>query len=83
MKLPVKDRDTIPWMSKREIPVIKILLSVWRQKRKISSFTMSCRHDAECTMDPVPAIERRADYACDDLEFIAALEERLRKEAKK
>ncbi len=34
IKLPVKDRDTIPWMSQREIPAIKAILSAWRKLRK-------------------------------------------------
>ena len=29
MKLPCKDRDTIPWMSPHEIPAIKLVLSAF------------------------------------------------------
>ena len=34
MKLPVKDRDTVPWISPAEIPAVKIMLSAWRKLRK-------------------------------------------------
>lgn len=34
IKLPVKDPDTVPWMSRREIPAIKAALSAWRKLRK-------------------------------------------------
>lgn len=34
MKPPVKDRDTVPWISPAEIPAVKIMLSAWRKLRK-------------------------------------------------
>lgn len=34
MKAPVKDRDTVPWMSTTEIPAVKLVLSEWRRMRR-------------------------------------------------
>ena len=34
IKFPIKDCDTLPWMSKKEIPVIKAILSAWRERRR-------------------------------------------------
>lgn len=34
MRLPVKDRRTQPYISKREIPAVKAALSAWRKLRR-------------------------------------------------
>ncbi len=34
MKPPVKDKVTMPWISDKEIPAIKLILSKWRKLRR-------------------------------------------------
>ena len=75
MKPPVKDTVTIPWMSKKEIPAIKIVLSAWRKRRRELPKRAPVRYDAEYA-------DIFASEAAEDLELIAAIDERLRKEAK-
>ena len=83
IKLPVKDPDTVPWMSKREIPAIKAVLSQWRRMRRDKDFTRAI-HDVIPLAD---SIDRLADTsawnAAWHLEHLAAIDEHLRKEAKK
>ncbi len=82
MKPPVKDRDTIPWMSPREIPAIKAALSAWRKLRKERARCLNIR----ANISACPALQNWSEdilfnAAC-DLEKLAAIDERLRKEAK-
>ena len=83
IKLPVKDNTTIPWMSKREIPAIKAVLSSWREMRKDKSLVEATR--AKMARSDHAALMRYADYdmheAARCLKNIAAIDERMRKEA--
>ncbi len=85
MKLPVKDRDTIPWMTKREIPAIKAALSAWRAMRKDNTLVEGAKNiasfgDRDCAER---SAARTAESVAWSLECIAAIDERLRKEQKK
>lgn len=83
MKLPVKDRDTIPWMSPREIPAIKAVLSAWRKLRRDESTVQYIHERAFITGDPQATAELELAEVAWDLEMLTALDARLRKEAKK
>lgn len=85
IKLPVKDPDTVPWMSKREIPAIKAVLSAWRNLRKDKA---SVRH-AKMMVDSLfekgnvqLGIDNHLRFVATDLEELAAIDERLWKEAR-
>ena len=84
IKLPVKDPDTVPWMSRREIPAIKAMLSAWRKLRKNQAFLDGQRY----LVSVLPAeeaarlSEHSIGFVADRLEEIALIDERLRKEAR-
>ena len=83
IKLPVKDPTTIPWMSPREIPAIKAVLSAWRALRKDKTLVEGAKNiasfgDKDCAERTA---ERTAESVAWSMECIAALDERLRKEA--
>ena len=80
MKLPAKDRETVPWMSQREIPAVKAVLSAWRRMRKDLDYTKGVRRDVGNLMKPADMAENIAKDAAVDLEIIANIDERLRKE---
>ena len=83
IKPPVKDRTTIPWMTPREIPAIKAVLSAWRKLRRDRS-TVQLIHDrAFIAGEPQATAELELAEVAWDLEMITALDARLRKEAKK
>lgn len=82
MRLPVKDPDTVPWMSRREIPAIKAVLSAWRAKRKDRAFAQQARDIAALIADCNTHSRSAADTAAWLCEKLAAIDERLRKEAK-
>ena len=75
LKLPVKDRTTIPWMSPHEIPAIKLVLSAWRNQRRDQPKSGPVRFDADYA-------EIFAGEAAIDLELIAAIDRKLWKESK-
>lgn len=79
MKLPVKDPNTIPWMTPREIPAIKAVLSRWRRMRRDKEFSAEIREEML-----LADASRQADAsewsAAWHLEYLAAIDERLRKE---
>lgn len=75
IKLPVKDRTTIPWMSPHEIPAIKLVLSAWRKQRREQPKSGPVRFDADYA-------EIFAGEAAADLELIAAIDRKLWKESK-
>ena len=83
LRLPVKGPDTVPWMSRREIPAIKAVLSAWRAKRKDRSFARQARDAvaliADCDRHSQVCVNTAA-WLCEKL---AAIDERLRKEAKR
>ena len=80
IKIPCKDRDTIPWMSKREIPAIKAVLSAWRAKRKDRSFAQQARDTVALITDCNTHSRSAADTAAWLCEKLVAIDERLRKE---
>jgi hypothetical protein len=80
MKLPVKDRATIPWMTKREIPAIKAVLSAWRAKRNDRAFAQQARDTAALIADCNTHSRSAADTAAWLCEKLVAIDERLRKE---
>lgn len=82
IKLPVKDRNTIPWMTQREIPAIKAVLSAWRAKRKDRAFAQQARDTAALIADCNTHSRSAADTAAWLCEKLVAIDERLRKEAK-
>ena len=81
MKLPVKDRATIPWMSQREIPAIKAVLSAWRRLRKDKAWGQRIQDSAYALYVPRDVAKEHASEVACDLELITAIDERLRKEA--
>lgn len=82
IKLPVKDPVTIPWMSEREIPAIKAVLSAWRKMRKDKSTVQYIHDRAFIAGEPQATAELNLSDAAWDLEMLTAIDERLRKEAK-
>ena len=80
MKLPVKERDTIPWLSKREIPAIRLLLSAWRSRRKDPQFGSDAESAVNGTRLYDEAIDSLLKLATFDLEMVARIEERMHKE---
>lgn len=84
MKPPVKDKVTIPWMSEREIPAIKLVLSAWRRfRRDDKGMAQHLRQRAEKCIAPDLLVAEHAAEVARDLELITALDARLRKEAKR
>ncbi len=82
IKLPVKDPDTVPWMSRREIPVIKAVLSAWRKLRKDKHIVANARDIIALDEQPEAHASITAESVAWDLEKLAAIDERLRKEAR-
>jgi hypothetical protein len=84
IKLPVKNPVTIPWMSRREIPAIKAALSAWRKMRKDESYGLEADRQFINAMPP-EGLPTHAYVAMNDighrLEELAAIDERMRKEA--
>ena len=80
IKLPVKDRTTIPWMSPHEIPAIKLVLSAWRASRKDHEFVLSRKLLADSAVSPVDIATLDANDAAVCLETIADIDKRLWKE---
>lgn len=83
IKLPVKDRTTIPWMSPHEIPAIKLVLSAWRKMRRNNPAECDSirKYIAECST-PWNVVDIEADHAAYYLEKLTAIDERIRKETK-
>lgn len=82
MKIPVKDDDTVPWMSKREIPSIKVALSEWRRLRRDSDRIREIQEHVD-RMDNsvlIPMAGRAAISIALDLEMLYAINERLKKD---
>ena len=83
MKLPVKDRDTIPWMTQREIPAIKAALSAWRAMRRCDKAKCAFIREGVAKLDATEECATiHAVRVTSSLEVLAAIDERLRKEAK-
>ena len=82
IKLPVKDRDTIPWMSQREIPAIKAVLSAWRANRKDRDFAKQARDLVALITDCNTHSQSAANAAAWLCEKLADIDERMRKEAR-
>lgn len=51
MKAPVKDRNTVPWMSSAEIPAVKLVLSEWRKLRR----SVFWRESVPCDPSDIPS----------------------------
>ena len=83
MKPPVKDTVTVPWMSQREIPAVKIVLSAWRKLRKDRDQVRHIRDRAAVCFAPDLSVEERAGEIAWDMEYLAAVEARLKKENKR
>lgn len=82
IKLPVKDRETIPWMTPREIPAIKAVLSAWRKLRRDRSTVANIRDLVSLYESPENYAEIIGETLAWNLEKLAAIDERLRKEAR-
>ena len=81
MKTPVKDRETIPWMYPREIPVIKLVLSEWRKLRKDRAMVKdweSFAYDQDC---PDLVLENQLPKVAVSMEGLYALENRIHNES--
>lgn len=83
MKTPVKDRATIPWMSEREIPAIKLALSAWRKLRKDKSTVASIRGLVSLYERPENYVGTMEESLAWTLEKLSLVDARLRKEAKR
>lgn len=83
IKLPVKDRVTIPWMSEREIPAIKAVLSAWRAMRRCDKAKCAFIREGVAKLDATEECATiHAVRVASSLEILAAIDERLRKEAR-
>lgn len=80
MKTPVTDRDTIPWMSPREIPVIKLVLSEWRKLRKDPKVVREWESYASDVDYPDAVLSNEVPKVARSLEGLYALEKRVHKE---
>ena len=80
IKLPVKDRDTIPWMTQREIPAIKAALSAWRKLRRDRAEVAEVKNEVMQDSAPELFSWTVAEVCTLELEKLAAIDERLRKE---
>ena len=84
IKFPIKDCDTIPWMSKAEIPAIKAALSAWRRLRREDKATThaigACVAACSTPANGVAAISFDVAYL---LEKLTAIDKRMKTEAKK
>lgn len=79
IKVPVKDQVTIPWMTQREIPAIKAILSAWRERRKVWKRSGFAGHAFRPTQEVADSVAMEAATSC---EIIAIIDETLRKETK-
>ncbi len=81
IKLPVKDPATIPWMTPREIPAIKAVLSAWRKLRRDRAKVAKVKN--EVMQDSAPELSSwvAAEVCALELEKLAAIDERQKKEA--
>lgn len=84
IKFPVKDRTTIPWMSPHEIPAIKAVLSAWRKLRRDNTLVEGAKDIASFGDQDYAkqTAERTVECVAWSLECIAAIDARLRNEAK-
>ncbi len=82
IKLPVKDPNTIPWMSKREIPAIKAVLSAWREFRKDPAQVKNAQKIVSLCEDFDAHAQISAKSAAWLLEKLSAIDEHMRKEAR-
>jgi len=81
VKLPVKGRETVPWIAPNEIPAVKAALSAWRGLRRDRAQAAARRAFVDaCAEDCLPALaEGAAMAAARALEELATAEARLRK----
>ena len=80
MRLPVKERKTTPWISEREIPAVKIVLSAWRKLRKDKEQMQRLRDSIGDAPALAPTINNAVYLAAWNLEFAAQLENMVYKE---
>lgn len=80
MRLPVKDRTTTPWISEREIPAVKIVLSAWRKLRKDEEQMRRLRDSIGDAPALAPMIGNAAYLAAWNLELAAQMENMVYKE---
>lgn len=83
MKPPVKDKVTIPWMSEREIPAIKLALSAWRKLRRDKSTVANIRDLVSLYERPENYVGTMEESLAWTLEKLSLVDARLRKEAKR
>ncbi len=77
MNLPVKDRVTVPWISEREIPAIKLALSAWRKLRRDREQRTSLRNLTSLCQDLPTHAKSTAESIAWNLEKLAQIEERI------
>lgn len=82
MKLPVKDRTTIPYMTEREIPAVKAALSAWRELRRNKVDVLNAHDRAWIIADPAYTAQQCHKELAWYLELLSQIEERIRKENK-
>ncbi len=84
MKVPIKDFETIPWMSKAEIPAMKLALSAWRRLRREDKARIHAigAYVAACSTPENGVDAILFNVAC-QLENLAAIDKRMKTEAKK
>lgn len=82
MNLPVKDNRTTPWVSEREIPAVKIVLSAWRKAVKRDGFSSGHKEFvATIPQDVLPVYANVvAKNIAEDMEKLMLIDERLRQE---
>lgn len=73
---PVKDRNTVPWMSATEIPAVKLVLSEWRRLRRE-------RNSNHYPHVGSASLERYVKDAATLLNYVAVSEKKLKEEMEK
>lgn len=83
MNVPVKDRVTVPWISEREIPAIKLALSAWRKLRKDRVTRVCASNVFSLAQNPLAHTASVLNDIAWELEVLAGLEARIFKEKTK
>ena len=81
--MKTKDKVTVPWMSQREIPAVKLVLSAWRKLRKDPGYVKNVRDLISLCEDLDAHARVSVESAAWLLEKLAAIDERLQREAKR
>ena len=83
MRIQVKDEVTIPWISTREIPAVKLMLSAWRKlRRDPEARKRKAEFVSSITNVDSTVVDETAGMCAEFMEELALLHERVKKEKK-